>query len=82
MSKTNETVSVQGVIVDKWAFTQAFNGGVGNGMEKERKRIHKLLDNLIAEYEAKQPPNYQDFVGAWMLAKIAIEEKYTKRLKG
>ena len=77
----SETVSVQGVIVDKWAYTQSFNGGVGQGMTKERKRVFQILDKLILEAEALQYSGYEYYIGAYEYAKYKIEEKYIERLK-
>lgn len=76
-----ETVSVQGVIVDKWAYTQAFNGGVGQGMTKERKRVFQLIDELILEAQTLQYPGHEHYIGAYEYAKYKIEEKYLERLK-
>lgn len=76
-----ETVSVQGVIVDKWAFTQALNQGVGKGMTKERKRVFEVIDDLIREAEALRYPGYEQYIGAYEYAKYKIEEKYLERLK-
>jgi hypothetical protein len=77
----SDTVSVQGVIVDKWAYTQAFNGGVGNGMTKERKRVFKIIDDLIFEAQTLQYPGYEQYIGAYEYAKYKIEEKYLNRIK-
>lgn len=77
----SETVSVQGVIVDKWAYTQAFNGGVGNGMTKERKRVFKIIDDLIKEAHDLQYPGYEQYIGAYEYAKYKIEEQYLNRIK-
>lgn len=76
-----ETVSVQGVIVDKWAYTQAFNGGVGQGMTKERKRILQLIDDLIAEAQTLQYPGHEQYEASYGYVKYKIEEKYLERLK-
>ena len=81
MSKTNETVSVQGVIVDKWAFTQALNQGVGKGMTKQRKRTLQTLDELIEEADTLQYPGHEQYKAAYEYAKYKIEEKYIERLK-
>jgi hypothetical protein len=74
-----ETVSVQGVLVDKWAFTQAFNGGKGKGMERERHRIQVLLDNLIQEANTTKYQDYETYVNAFEYVKYKIDEKYLKR---
>lgn len=76
-----DTVSVQGVVVDKWAYTQAFNGGVGNGLTKERRRVFKIIDELILEAQTLQYSGYEHYVGAFEYAKYKIEEKYLNRIK-
>ncbi|CAB4124009.1 hypothetical protein UFOVP45_96 [uncultured Caudovirales phage] len=76
----SEVVSVQGVVVDKWAYTQAFNGGVGHGMTKERKRIYQLIDELVLEAQTLQYPNHEQYEAAYGYVKYKIEEKYIERL--
>ena len=76
-----ETVSVQGVVVDKWAFTQALNQGVGKGMTKQRKRTLQILDELIEEAQNLQYPGHEQYKAAYEYAKFKIEEKYIERLK-
>lgn len=76
-----ETVSVQGVIVDKWAYTQAFNGGVGQGMTKERKRVFEVIDALILEAQTLQYPGHEQYEAAYGYVRYKIEEKYLERIR-
>ena len=77
----SETVSVQGVIVDKWAFTQAFNGGKGKGMAQERQRIERLVDSLIEEAKTTKYQDHETYIAAFEYVKYKMEEKYLKRRK-
>jgi hypothetical protein len=76
-----ETISVQGVIVDKWAFTQAFNGGKGKGMTQERQRIERLVDSLIEEAKTTKYQDYETYLAAFEYVKYKMEEKYLQRKK-
>jgi hypothetical protein len=77
----SDTVSVQGVAMDKRAFTQAFNGGKGKGMERERNRIHKVIDDLIIEAKTLQYQDNELYQAAFEYVKYKIEEKYVNRAK-